>query len=125
MRGALLATAFFAIAVSSVLGAHTLWLDEIIQLIETRDTPVAQMLSNLPRNPGAVPLGYLVQHASLKLTGYSPRRARVPAALFGIATVFGVALLAAKLGVRHNWVAAILFAAFPETLRHSTEARVY
>src|SRR5271154_5838822 len=102
MRGALLATALFAVTVIWVLGTRPLWLDEILQLIETRDTSTAQMISRLPRNSGAVPLGYLVQHFSLKLTGYSIRRARLPAALFGIATVFGVALLAGEMGVRHN-----------------------
>src|SRR5277367_3921211 len=113
MRGALPATALFAVTVILVLGAHPLWLDEILQLIETRDTSVAQMVSDLPRNSGAVPLGYLVQHLSLKLTGYSVRMARLPAALFGIATVFGVALLAAEIGMRHNWLAGILFAVLP------------
>jgi 4-amino-4-deoxy-L-arabinose transferase-like glycosyltransferase len=125
MRAALLTTAVFAISVAALLGALPLWLDEILQLLETRDASTAEMIAHLPRNSGAAPLGYLVQHASLRVTGYSVRRARLPAAVFGILSVFAVALLARELNLRHAWLAAILFAAFPETLRYATESRVY
>ena len=125
MRAALLATALFALVSPALLGALPLWLDETLQLIETRDPSTTQMIARLPRNSGAAPLGYLVQHYALRLTGYSIRKARLPAALFGIATVLVVALLAAEAGVRYYWLAAALFAVFPESLRYATESRVY
>ncbi len=125
MRSAILPTTIFAISVIALLGALPLWLDEILQLLETRDTSTAEMIARLPRNSGAAPLGYLVQHASLRITGYGVPRARLPAAIFGILSVFAVALLARELGSRHAWLAATLFAAFPETLRYATESRVY
>jgi 4-amino-4-deoxy-L-arabinose transferase-like glycosyltransferase len=125
MRASLLVTALFAVITVALLGALPLWLDEILQLMETRDPSVAQMLVELPRNSGASPLGYLVQHCTLGLTGYSIQKARLPAAAFGIATVLAVAFLAAELGVRYNWLAAALFAVFPESLRYATESRVY
>ena len=125
MRPALLTTAVFAIAALALLGARPLWLDEILQLRETRTPSAEQMIANLPRNAGAAPLGYLVQHSMLRVTGYSVRRARLPAAIFGIATVFTVAVLASELGVQNAWVAAALFAFFPMTLRYATESRVY
>jgi 4-amino-4-deoxy-L-arabinose transferase-like glycosyltransferase len=125
MRSAILTTAVFAICVVALLGALPLWLDEILQLLETRDTSTAEMIRRLPRNSGAAPLGYLVQNASLRVTGYSVRRARLPAAIFGVLSVFAVALLAREMGLRHAWLAAILFAAFPETLRYATESRIY
>jgi 4-amino-4-deoxy-L-arabinose transferase-like glycosyltransferase len=102
-----------------------LWLDEVLQLLETRNTSAAEMLTVLPRNPGAAPLGYLVQQATLRIGGYSVRRARLPMAVFGAASVFLVALLAAELGVRRAWLAATLFAVFPLTFRYATESRVY
>jgi 4-amino-4-deoxy-L-arabinose transferase-like glycosyltransferase len=125
MRAALLATALFALVSLVLLGTLPLWLDETLQLIETRDPSTTQMIAHLPRNSGAAPLGYLVQHYALGLTGYSISKARLPAALFGIATVLVVALLAAQVGVRYIWLAAGLFAALPETLRYATESRVY
>jgi hypothetical protein len=124
-RGALLSTTLFAIAAVAVAGVLPLWLDEILQLIETRDTSTAEMISRLPRNSGAAPLGYLVQQTTLKITGYSIRNARLPAALFSIATVLVVALLSAELGVRFPWLAAALFAIYPVTLRYAAESRVY
>ena len=125
MRASLFVTTFFALVTIALLGALPLWLDEILQLMETRDPSIAQMLVELPRNSGASPLGYLVQHYTLGLTGYSIEKARLPAALFGIATVLVVALLAAELGVRYYWLAAALFAVFPESLRYATESRIY
>jgi 4-amino-4-deoxy-L-arabinose transferase-like glycosyltransferase len=122
--GLLLSLAFLALAVASS-GVLPLWLDEVLQLLETRDTSVAQMLTVLPRNPGAAPLGYLVQQATLRMGGYSVRRARLPMALFASASVFLVALLASELGVKWPWLAATLFAMFPLTFRYATESRVY
>src|SRR5947209_3208907 len=98
MRSALLTTALFGIAAVALLGARPLWVDEILQLMETREPSVARMIGNLPRNPGAAPLGYLTQHATLAVTGYSVRKARLPAATFAIATVFAAGMLGLQLG---------------------------
>jgi 4-amino-4-deoxy-L-arabinose transferase-like glycosyltransferase len=125
MRASLLVTALSALVAFGLLGALPLWLDEILQLIETRDPSTAQMIARLPRNSGAAPLGYLAQHYTLGLTGYGIQQARLPAALFGIATVLAVAFLAAEVGIRYNWLAAGIFAVFPESLHYATESRVY
>lgn len=114
---------FIAIFLSSV---WPLWLDEILQLIDTRDGTAFDMLLRLPsHHAGSAPLGYLVQHASLQLTGYSMVAARLPAAIFGAASVFVVTLLATELGVARGWLAALIFAIFPLTLRYSAEGRMY
>jgi len=123
--GSIIAAIFFIVAIA-LSGVLPLWLDEIMQLIEIRDKPAAEMIAALPAyNAGAVPLGYLVQQATLKIAGYSMRRARFPAALFGSAAVFVVALLGAELGLRPAWLGAAIFAVFPLTLRYATESRVY
>src|ERR1051326_3912286 len=120
--GAGLGVMLVALGLAAIL---PLWLDEVLQLIETHTGSAAEMLARLPRNPGAAPLGYLIQRASLDVTGYSVRRARLPSAIFGGGAVLLVALLAAGLGLRRPWVAAAMLAAFPLTLRYSTESRVY
>jgi 4-amino-4-deoxy-L-arabinose transferase-like glycosyltransferase len=111
-----------AIALSSI---RPLWIDEILQLLTTRQSSVAQLIVEVPRNPGASPLGYLIQQGSLRLTGYSVTAARLPEAVFGGAAVFMVALLAGQLGLRRGWISASLFAIFPLTLRYASESRVY
>lgn len=125
MRGALLTAAVFMILAIVLAGVLPLWLDEILQLIETRHTSTAEMIRHLPHNTGAAPLGYLLQQATLRITGYSIRRARLPAAVLASAAVFAVALLGAELGLKHAWMAAAIFAAFPLSLRYATESRVY
>jgi 4-amino-4-deoxy-L-arabinose transferase-like glycosyltransferase len=117
-------TIFIAVAVA-LSGIRPLWIDEILQLLTTRQSSVAQLIVEVPRNPGAAPLGYLIQQGSLQLTGYSVRAARLPETLFGGAAVFMVALLAGELGLRRRWISAFLFAIFPLTLRYASESRVY
>ncbi len=125
MRGAMILTVAFVIASIAVSGILPLWLDEILQLIETRDTSTAQMIRQLPRNSGAVPLGYLVQQYSLRATGYGLRRARLPMAIFAAAALLAVAALAVEMGVRSGWLAALILGLLPATLRYATESRVY
>ena len=123
-RGGLLLSLVFFICAIACSGVLPLWLDEILQLLETRDTSPTQMLTVLARNPGAAPLGYLVQQATLRIGGYSVRRARLPMAFFASGSVLLVVLLAIEVGVR-PWLAGVLFAAFPLTFRYATEARGY
>jgi hypothetical protein len=111
------AAVFFCVAVA-LSGVLPLWVDEIIQLRETRNTTPAQLMASLPGQPGAAPLGYLTQQAALKATGYSVQWARFPSAVFMTGTVFLVASIGGEM-------AAVLFAFFPLTLRYACESRVY
>src|SRR5207248_910246 len=122
-NGFIVASVFFLIAIS-LSGVLPLWLDEIQQLMETRDETAAAMIAN-PIQPGSAPLGYLVQHAMLRVTGYSVRRSRLPSVIFGAGAVFIVTLLGAELGFKQSWRGAAIFAAFPMTLRYATESRIY
>jgi 4-amino-4-deoxy-L-arabinose transferase-like glycosyltransferase len=124
-RCAFAAALVFAGSAVALSAVRPLWVDEILQLMETRQASAAQMIADLPRNPGASPLGYLVQQAGLRITGYSVVRARLTPALFGGASVSIVVLLAAELGLLRPWIAGAVFAAFPLTLRYATESRVY
>ncbi len=126
LPAAVLAVACLYLALALALaGARPLWLDEILQLTDTRQGSTAELLRRLPHHTGSAPLGYLVQHATLKLTGYSVFWARFPEAMFASAAVFLVGVLAAQLGLRRPWLAAAAFAALPLTLRYATEGRMY
>src|SRR5579872_3233932 len=96
----------FLLAAISLSGLLPLWLDEIIQLRETRNTTPAQLIASLPNQPGAAPLGYLTQQAMLNVTGYSERLARLPSAIYVAGTVLVVALLGGLLGLTKPWLAA-------------------
>jgi uncharacterized membrane protein len=115
---------FLALALP-LAGMRPLWLDEILQLLDTRQPSAAAVIALSRHDPGNVPLGYLVQHAVLKVIGYSVWRARLPAVLFGGAAIFLAGLLGRELGLRVGWKSAALLAVFPLTLRYGTEARVY
>lgn len=124
-RSALLTAAIFLAIAIPVSTIRPLWLDEILQLIETRQTSIIHMIQDLRQTSGAVPLGYLVQQIALRITGYSTLLARLPSALFQAAAVFFVALIARHCGLKRPWVAAAIFAAFPQTLRYAAESRIY
>ncbi len=117
--------AIFLLAAIALSGVLPLWLDEITQLHQTKNTTPSQLIASLPTQPGAAPLGYLVQQAALRVTGYSLRWARFPSALFMAGTVLLVGILGAQLGLRRPWLAAAVFALFPLTLRYACESRVY
>ncbi len=125
MRGVLLVTLLFAIVAVALSGTLPLWLDEILQLITVHDGTTAEMIHDLPLQPGASPLGYVVHRMALPITGTGSTGARIPALIFGIASVFAVGWVAMELGATHAWLAALIFASFPQTLRYATEARIY
>jgi hypothetical protein len=125
LRSALLTAAIFISIAIPVSANRPLWLDEILQLAETRQPSTIRMISDLRQIPGAVPLGFLVQQAALKIGGYSVILARFPSVVFGAGAVFLVGLLGSQLGLKQGWHAGAVFAFLPLTLRYATESRVY
>src|SRR5580704_4033225 len=124
-RSALLTAAIFIAIAIPVSTIRPLWLDEILQLLETRQTSTIHMISGVREVTGAVPLGYLVQRGALRITGYSVVFARLPSALFGAGASFFVALVGTQLGLKRGWVAGVIVGLFPLALRYSAESRVY
>ena len=125
LRGVLLVTAVFAAACAVLIGWKPLTMDELIQVLVMRRTTALEILKNAPWSAGAAPLGYIAQHWSSAILGYSNWALRIPAAIFGVASVAAAGALALRLGVKGAWAAAALFAAFPLTLRYAVEARPY
>src|SRR5580704_18099336 len=70
-RGALLTAAIFLAVAIPVSAIRPLWLDEILQLVETRQPSTIRMIMDVRQTAGAAPLGFLLQHEVLKITGYS------------------------------------------------------
>jgi hypothetical protein len=125
LRSGLAVAGVFFLAAIALSGVLPLWLDEIIQLRETRNTSSAHLMAIMPNQPGATPLGYLTQQALLRTTGYSVRWARFPSAVFAAGTVFVVVLTGAEFGMRVPWLAGALFALLPANLRYACESRIY
>ena len=118
-------TLTFAAVCAAMIGWKPLTMDEIIQVLVMRRPGLGEILKNAPWSAGAVPLGYIAQHFSTAVTGYSDWALRLPAAVFGVASVAAVGALALRMGAARPWIPAALFAAFPLTQRYSVEARPY
>jgi uncharacterized membrane protein len=103
----------------------SLWLDEILDLIGVRFYDLPRLIEYVPTNSGGVPLGYLVQVASVRALGYSPLSGRLPSAVFSILGAVGIVLLAKRFGLRWPSLALAVFCLFPLQLRYALEARPY
>jgi hypothetical protein len=116
-----------------VLGAITcvpaiilpLWLDEILQLLGTRDLGISALLNYVAENAGGVPLGYLTQAATIHLVGYSVFAARLPSIVFGVLSYFGFGVLVLQAKLLWPSIGLLLFALLPLQIRYASEARPY
>ncbi|HET8549274.1 MAG TPA: glycosyltransferase family 39 protein [Bryobacteraceae bacterium] len=112
--------------IAAVLPLRPFWLDEVLQLVGTRpERTLSQVVGYVPENPGSAPLGYVVQHVFLRWFGVSRWSARLPSALFALASCFATITLARRAALRHAWLAGLLFCCLPLTLRYAAEARPY
>lgn len=125
VRGALLTAIVFLAVAIALSGIRPLWVDEIVQLQIAREASVTAVIKDMPSIPGAVPLGYIVQHVLFSIFSYSVFLARLPSIVCGAAAVFVVALLATELGLRRGWLSAAIFGMLPLTTRYAAESRVY
>ena len=125
-RATLTQMLILALAIGTLcsLSLRPLWVDEIYQLEATRDQPFAAMLHSSMIAPGGMPLAYTAQKLWLNLSGFSTAQARVPAAAFGLGSVFAMAW-AARLLAMNPTLVAILGLLTPLLFRYATEARPY
>jgi 4-amino-4-deoxy-L-arabinose transferase-like glycosyltransferase len=119
-------TCVCAALVLAVVPLRPFWLDEVLQLVGTRpEKSLAEVIAYVPENPGSGPLGYIVQHAFLAALGVNRWSARLPSALFAIATCAATIALARRIGLAHAWLAGAILVALPLMLRYAAEARPY
>jgi hypothetical protein len=124
------AVAVFALLAAVLISQKPLIMDEVLFLSPARQPTLHEVVRRTREHTGAVPLGFLIENLWLRFTGYSVWLARLPSALFGVASILAVGALARKLPAESpsavsQWLASVLFAAFPLTLRYALEARPY
>ncbi len=100
-----------------------LWLDEALSVNIAR-LPLGEIPGAL-RLDGHPPLYYVLLHGWIELFGESDGAVRALSAVFSIATVPMLWIVARRRGSRVAWVAAGLLAASPFAIRYATEARMY
>jgi uncharacterized membrane protein len=116
----------YALVLAALAARISLWVDEVLQLLGTRDEPtITGVLRWAMLNPGGVPLGYLTQRAFIQALGYSVLTARLSSILFTVLACLAVAVVCRQLGLRSGKIAAMLLATSPLVFRYGFEARPY
>ncbi len=118
----------YGFVVLACLTIRPLWLDEVQQLIGTTTPSLASMLRWVPYiNVGGVPLGYLTQRPFVLAGGPSAFWARLPSALFSVASCWLLVMLCRELNIPRSTatLAAGIFMIVPAQFRYATEARPY
>ncbi len=122
---AVLATLALAAALRFTGLNSGLWFDEIATLVESVRLPLSRILTEFP-GVNAHPLFSVLAHVSLQIFGESAWALRLPAALFGVATVGMVYVLAVRLTSRPEaWAGAALLATSYHHIWFSQNARGY
>ncbi len=96
-----------------------------MQLMSTRTPHPATVLDSLGARPGAVPLGYLLQWALVRIAGFSSLIARLPSIAAALLTVFAIRRLGLRIGLGGLTVLTAIVAAIPMLFRYSIEGRPY
>ena len=102
-----------------------LWLDEILTLIDSVRRPVAQIVTTFPSNNQHT-LYSVLAHASIALFGDEAWSLRLPAALFGVATIPALYFLAREfVGRTEALLGCLLLAVSYHHVWFSQNARGY
>ncbi|WP_166225572.1 glycosyltransferase family 39 protein [Pseudomonas atagonensis] len=109
---------FYAIDVPSI------WYDEAYSLLLARETPARiWALTALDVHP---PLYYVLLHYWVMVWGDGPLPARAMSALADVGTLLlSIKLMSLMATRRATWIAALLLALLPISVRYSQEARMY
>ncbi len=102
-----------------------LWLDEIIQLIGTRDLAALPLLRYIATTAGQTPVGNFLQSAFIHVFPYSLLTSRIESIVSSIAACLGIYILARKYGQKLAGFSVFLFALVPMQFRYAIEARPY
>lgn len=121
-----LAATLAAAAVLRLLGLNTgLWYDEIVTLVESARLPIAEITTRFT-DVNTHPLYSVMAHLSLSVLGESAWALRLPAAIFGVASVVMVYRLSADMLSRAEaWVATAVIATSYHHVWFSQNARGY
>ncbi len=106
-------------------GLRPLWLDEVLQLVASTQPDARSVIRWVTYNPGAAPLGYLVQRLFVLTLGLSPWAARAAPAIFGLLSAITLVGFARDLKAGATWVVLAAFLVTPLQLRYAVEGRPY
>lgn len=124
-RAVLLVTFLLAAALRFVSLESGLWYDEIVTLVQSVRHPVQQILTEFP-SQNTHPLYSVLAHGSIQAFGESAWALRLPAAIFGVASVMMAYVLGARLTTRvEAWAAAATLTASYHHIWFSQNARGY
>jgi len=123
-RDLLLLTAYAGV-LAWVAGLRPLWLDEVLQLVASTQPDARSVIRWVTYNPGAAPLGYLVQRLFVLTLGLSPWAARAAPAIFGLLSAITLVGFARDLKAGATWVVLAAFLVTPLQLRYAVEGRPY
>ena len=102
-----------------------LWYDEIVTLVESARPPLASIVTDFP-GVNAHPLYSVLAHGSITAFGESSWALRLPAALFGIGSVWAAFTLGRRLtSPAEAWAGALLLAVSYHHIWFSQNARGY
>ncbi len=118
-------TSACALLLFSLLDYQSLWVDELMQLIGTRDGTLAHTDQLVRSGVGGVPLGWLPQVIAIHFFGYSTAIARLPSVLASIASCILVFFTAKELQLKYPALPVVLFSLVPMQFRYALEARPY
>jgi mannosyltransferase len=103
----------------------SLWLDEILTMVDFVRPPLGHILTSFP-NQNQHMLFSILGHASIRLFGESAWALRLPSVFFGVASIWALYLLARKLmGIRPAIIACALMALSYHHIWFSQNARGY
>jgi mannosyltransferase len=117
------------VAVAAILRVYGLgsglWYDEIVTLVESARRPVIEILTYFP-DVNVHPFYSLLAHASLEAFGESAWALRVPACIFGVASVWMTYVLGARLVSRAEaWAGAAVLTVSYQHVWFSQDGRGY
>ena len=100
-------------------------IEEILQLIASRQHSVWGFLAWMAKPPGSAPLSYLVQFPFVFALGVSRLGARLPSLLFGLGCCYLFLRLAKSIPLRRPYLALAVFLLLPVQYEAATQGRPF
>lgn len=116
----------FSLIIRLIKINQSLWLDEAINVLAAKNYSFTELITGYTITDFHPPLYSALLWFWTKIFGYGEISVRIPSVIFGVATVYLVYLIAARLlSKKYGLIAAALLAINPLHLYYCQEARMY
>jgi hypothetical protein len=105
--------------------ALPLRIEELLQLLASRQGSISGFLMWIPKAPGSAPLSYFVQFPFVFAMGVSRLGVRLPSLLFALGSCFLFLRLAKTVQIRSSYIALAVFLLLPAHYRLATDGRPF